>query len=490
MALPTVHCASAAAEPGPRSHISAKVLAHYKCGALELLPALRRFAEAPVDLVAPSSLPSICCAVRENDALRCSEDARAEAVRLAEAAERVGRTDEMLQHMFFVARLGLELTTTERRLLAASCKAAVTPLREAILKLASAEKECGGGGDFVQRRRDASTDLRSLCDAAIEVSEQQLELATGCEGRVFCLTMIADYNRYLAWFEGGDVRDRATPRAKQLYEQATLEAAELPNASPLRVSVALNSSVFSYDILKMREEAIETARAALLEVPENPCDEIVSIVKVLRNNLEAWCSETEAEAIKPKANNEDEGAPSLVIQCWSRAGETDIERIKRAMQVFIERLQEAGVPLPGNIQLTSKGLDKGHDRGCFTHRFGTRQIHVTTRESSGGRLSLVVRSGGGFIDFVEFVRRYGRVEHLHLERYLKANRKRAIQLNCVRANGSVQVREDGSRHYGNAPRTAPARACGHTPRPPPCPRPRTTQTPHARRVTSLRCSSS
>merc|ERR1719461_221779 len=89
--------------------------------------------------------------------------------------------------------------------------------------------------------------------------------------------------------------------------------------------------------------------------------------------------------------------------------------MERVMATFVEQLQTAGVVLPGNIQRIEECADPRHP-ACYVYSFGTRRMHVAARVTDSGRLLLVVRCGGGFIDFVEFVRRHGSLEHLRLER--------------------------------------------------------------------------
>jgi len=104
----------------------------------------------------------------------------------------------------------------------------------------------------------------------------------------------------------------------------------------------------------------------------------------------------------------------LAVECWSIAGEEDLERMERVMTTFVEALQNAGATLPSNIGHLEDCKASQH-QSCFVYSFGTRRMHVATRLTEGGRLLLVVRCGGGFIDFVEFARRHGRVEQLRMQ---------------------------------------------------------------------------
>jgi hypothetical protein len=73
------------------------------------------------------------------------------------------------------------------------------------------------------------------------------------EGQVFYWKMAGDYWRYLAEFASSEDRKGKAEKAKEKYEQATKTAVEqgLPPTNPIRLGLALNFSVFFYEILNM-----------------------------------------------------------------------------------------------------------------------------------------------------------------------------------------------------------------------------------------------
>lgn len=109
---------------------------------------------------------------------------------------------------------------------------------------------------------------------------------------------------------------------------------------------------------------------------------------------------------------EDTPIPALqgsTLECWARPDENDAERIERAMGQYSEYFRESGIIVPENIRPVGK-CQADHTR-CFVYRFGTRKVHLSVREADDGRLTLVIRVGGGFSDFVDFARRHGSLEH-------------------------------------------------------------------------------
>merc|ERR1712217_701033 len=115
-------------------------------------------------------------------------------------------------------------------------------------------------------------------------------------------------------------------------------------------------------------------------------------------------------------------------------------RLDRVVGILLEQLQFAGVTMPENFRRLETCKEPQHGN-CYTYSFGTRRLHITTREAMGGRLTLVVRCGGGFLDFVEFVRRNGSLEQLRLQRMLDGDgESQQMRLTSVFSQGSWKVR--------------------------------------------------
>jgi len=61
--------------------------------------------------------------------------------------------------------------------------------------------------------------------------------------------MKGDYFRYLGEFMQGDERKKVIDNAQDSYKRATEEAEKLKTTHPIRLGLALNFSVFYYEIL-------------------------------------------------------------------------------------------------------------------------------------------------------------------------------------------------------------------------------------------------
>merc|ERR1712050_27908 len=128
-----------------------------------------------------------------------------------------------------------------------------------------------------------------------------IKQATSGESKVFYQKMQADYYRYIAEFTDGDQKSKAAESAKQAYEEAQKVAEkDLAVTHPIRLGLALNFSVFQYEVLnkpddacKMARTAFEDAIAELDNVDESSYKDSTLIMQLLRDNLTLWTSDQE-----------------------------------------------------------------------------------------------------------------------------------------------------------------------------------------------------
>merc|ERR1711969_549524 len=75
--------------------------------------------------------------------------------------------------------------------------------------------------------------------------------------------MKGDYHRYLAEFQSGETRKASTEDALTAYKAASeIAVTELPPTHPIRLGLALNFSVFYYEILNSPDRACHLAKQA------------------------------------------------------------------------------------------------------------------------------------------------------------------------------------------------------------------------------------
>ena len=81
-----------------------------------------------------------------------------------------------------------------------------------------------------------------------------------------------DYHRYLAEFAVGDKRKDSADKSLEAYKAATEVAqTELPPTHPIRLGLALNFSVFYYEILNAPDQACHLAKQAFDDAIAGEC---------------------------------------------------------------------------------------------------------------------------------------------------------------------------------------------------------------------------
>merc|ERR1712139_208530 len=112
--------------------------------------------------------------------------------------------------------------------------------------------------------------------------------------------MQGDYYRYIAEFTKDTKKDEAANDAKKSYKAATEAAAkDLPVTHPIRLGLALNFSVFQYEVLGNPDKArtaFEEAIAELDNVSEESYKDSTLIMQLLRDNLTLWTSDEAGDA--------------------------------------------------------------------------------------------------------------------------------------------------------------------------------------------------
>merc|ERR1711879_1012204 len=112
---------------------------------------------------------------------------------------------------------------------------------------------------------------------------------------------MGDYYRYIAEFTEGDKKSKASESARAAYAEAQAVAEKgLAVTHPIRLGLALNFSVFQYEVLQSPEEACKMARTAfedaiaeLDNVAEDSYKDSTLIMQLLRDNLTLWTSDQE-----------------------------------------------------------------------------------------------------------------------------------------------------------------------------------------------------
>jgi len=232
---------------------------------------------------------------------------------MGKLAEQAERFDEMVEYMKAVAQQPVELSVEERNLLSVAYKNVIGSRRASWRIISSIEQK--GDSDklnLIQTYKGKiEKELEDICSDILLIIKNELIPNTDSEeGKVFYHKMKGDYHRYLAEFQTSDVRKESAAQALEAYENASKIAnLDLPPTHPIRLGLALNFSVFYYEILNSPDRACHLAKLAfddaiaeLDTLSEESYKDSTLIMQLLRDNLTLWTSD------QPEADNEQDVA--------------------------------------------------------------------------------------------------------------------------------------------------------------------------------------
>ena len=136
------------------------------------------------------------------------------------------------------------------------------------------------------------------------VEENILSTNADDEARSFFLKMVGDYYRYIAESAQGDKLKQVSEKALASYQTASEAANKLGPCNPIRLGLALNFSVFHYEVMsnsakacELAEHALKEAQSKASEVDEDTFRDARSILELLQENLSLWNEDTDKKDV-------------------------------------------------------------------------------------------------------------------------------------------------------------------------------------------------
>merc|ERR1711934_607218 len=203
-----------------------------------------------------------------------------QALERAKLAEQAERYEEMVTSMKEIVAEGVSgdnLTVEERNLISVGYKnMMLAAYKDTIAK------------ELFALIEEVSNDI-------VKVYTDGEHKASDPEVLVFFHKMQGDYNRYGAEITQGEKREQYKNEATKSYTQAQSMSEALKETNPIRLGLALNYSVFFYEICDKKESASDLAQAAfdnaiekLDALDENAYRDCTLIMQLLKDNLALW----------------------------------------------------------------------------------------------------------------------------------------------------------------------------------------------------------
>ena len=228
-----------------------------------------------------------------------------EKIFLARVAEQAERFEDMVDFLQQVLEIkGGEVNPDERNLLSVAFKNLISSKRAACRTISAIEqnpKYAKFNDALTKYKTTIEVQLHDDCQKIINMIESKV-LAGQCndEAKAFFVKMVGDYYRYIAENAKDETLEDVKAKAKRAYEEAN--AIVLPACNPIKLGLALNFSVFNYEVLKDHTKACELADNALQsaldkidELEEDDFRDAKSIIELLKENLTLWKEEEEGD---------------------------------------------------------------------------------------------------------------------------------------------------------------------------------------------------
>jgi len=224
-----------------------------------------------------------------------------ESLFLARVAEQAERFEDMVQYLSEVLQnKGGSVNADERNLLSVAFKNLISSKRAACRTIAAIEqnpKYSKFSTALATYKQTIESQLTQDCERIIEMINEKV-LSKDCEGeaKAFFVKMVGDYYRYIA----ENARDEKLEEVKEKALKAYTEANEiaLPPCNPIKLGLALNFSVFHYEVMKnhaaacdLADKALQEALDKIDELEEDDFRDAKSIIELLKENLTLWKEE-------------------------------------------------------------------------------------------------------------------------------------------------------------------------------------------------------
>ena len=234
---------------------------------------------------------------------------REEYVYLAKLYERAERFPDMVNFINKYVEMDPVLTNEERNILSAGYKNVISNKRSSWRLLNSMEKKEEKKNSpqlsyLKEVKSSIESEMSKICaDIQKVIDSYLLPNAKDSETKVFYLKLKGDYFRYNSEFAVGAEFDNVVNLADKAYKEAyEIANKDIPIANSTRLGLALNYSVFYYEIKNLKEEACTIAKNAfdeamkvLDDLEKVKAKDTLLIIQLLKENLILWSNEMSEE---------------------------------------------------------------------------------------------------------------------------------------------------------------------------------------------------
>ena len=230
---------------------------------------------------------------------------REELVYLAKLYEKTERYPDMVKTINKFIELEPKLNKNERNILCSGFKNIIADKRASWRLLNSMEKkESKKNSSQVENiksvKKSVENDLNKIIEEIISTIDKYLAPnAPDLETKVFFMKIKGDYLRYKCEYTSGKDFSEACTEAEKIYKEAyEMANKSIPISSSTRLGLALNYSVFFYEIKGQKDDAMKIAKNTFEEamkvldaIEKSKPKDTILIIQLLKENLILWSNE-------------------------------------------------------------------------------------------------------------------------------------------------------------------------------------------------------
>ena len=202
-----------------------------------------------------------------------------------------------------------DISQNERNLLIIAYRNLINPKRLSLRTIMAYEtkekkKETSMYLPYIREYREKiENEITKICQNLIfTIDNDLLKKASETESKVFYIKIKGDFNRFMGEYAQGDLREKVIKDGLSSYQEAYNLAKELPTFNLIFLGLCLNYSIFYYEVLnekpnamKIANECIDKVNLNLHSVDQESDDfkKCLQIINLVQENLNMWKSERE-----------------------------------------------------------------------------------------------------------------------------------------------------------------------------------------------------
>jgi len=230
---------------------------------------------------------------------------REEYIYLSRIYEKAEKYQDQFKFINKFIELDPKLSKEERNILGSGYKNIISDKRNSLRTINSLEKKNIFQNIFIKEIKEKIEKELSIILIEIQkiLDKHLIPNAIDVENKIFYLKLKADFLRYKCEISYGKELEENIVKTEKIYKEATdMANKELNINNSTRLGLALNYSVFYYEIKKAKEEAVNIAKNAFDEAMKiiddleiSKAKDTLLIIQMLKENLISWCNEMNNE---------------------------------------------------------------------------------------------------------------------------------------------------------------------------------------------------